>query len=162
MSTDRWRRVEELYHEALRRDASQRATFLSEACADDEALLREVESLLRHEGSAAGFLAAPALEVSAKIMSEEPAAFFAGRRFGSYTIHSAPGAGGMGEVYRARDSRPGTPRGLFAARVGGPFGLKYRQQYVVSPDGQSFVLHSVVGETDTSPITVILNWKPKR
>ena len=57
---------------------------------------------------------------------------------------------------------PGPPRGLFAARVGGPFGLKYRQQYVVSPDGQSFVLHSVVGETNTSPITVILNWKPKR
>ena len=56
----------------------------------------------------------------------------------------------------------GTPRGLFTARVGGPFGLKYKQAYVVSPDGQSFVLHSVVGETDTSPITVILNWKPKR
>ena len=35
-------------------------------------------------------------------------------------------------------------------------------QYVVTPDGQSFVLHSVVGETDSSAITVILNWKPKR
>ena len=40
--------------------------------------------------------------------------------------------------------------------------LRYRQQYAVSPDGQSFVMHSVVGEASSSPITVILNWKPAR
>jgi len=57
---------------------------------------------------------------------------------------------------------PGTPLGLFATSVGSIVGLKYRQQYVVSPDGQSFVMHSVVGKPDTSPISVILNWKPKR
>jgi hypothetical protein len=51
--------------------------------------------------------------------------------------------------------------GLFATSVGSIIGLKYRQQYVVSPDGQSFVMHSVVGKTDTSPISVILDWKPK-
>ena len=56
----------------------------------------------------------------------------------------------------------GTPLGLFATSVGSIVGLKYRQQYVVSPDGQSFVMHSVVGKTDISPIAVILNWKPKR
>ena len=57
---------------------------------------------------------------------------------------------------------PGTPLGLFATSVGSTVGLRYRQHYVVSPNGQSFVMPSVVGETDTSPITVILNWKPKR
>src|ERR1041384_8221761 len=107
MSAERWHRVEELYHEALRCDASRRATFLSEACAADEALRRDVESLLAHEGSAAGFLAVPALEVAARAMAEESAAFVTGRRFGSYTIQSPLGAGGMGEVYRARDSRLG-------------------------------------------------------
>jgi len=57
---------------------------------------------------------------------------------------------------------PGTPFGLFTTTVGSTVGLNYRQRYVVSPDGQSFVMHSVMGKTDTSPITVILNWKPNR
>jgi dipeptidyl aminopeptidase/acylaminoacyl peptidase len=55
----------------------------------------------------------------------------------------------------------GSPLGLFATNVGSTAVLTYRQQYVVSPDGQSFVMNSVVGETSASPITVILNWKPK-
>ena len=48
---------------------------------------------------------------------------------------------------------------LFVANVGSIAG--YTQQYMVSPDGQSFVMHSVVGDASASPITVILNWKPK-
>ena len=57
---------------------------------------------------------------------------------------------------------PGIPVGLFLTSVDFTADLRYRQQYVVSPDGQSFVMHSVVGEASTSPITVILNWKPER
>ena len=56
---------------------------------------------------------------------------------------------------------PGTPVGLFVTTVGSTATLKYRQQYAVSPDGQSFVMQSVVGGASASPITVILNWKPK-
>src|SRR4029078_2564249 len=52
----------------------------------------------------------------------------------------------------------GTRVGLFATGVGSIVGLKYRQQYVAAPDGQSFVMHSVVGKTDTSPISIILDW----
>jgi serine/threonine-protein kinase len=56
---------------------------------------------------------------------------------------------------------PGTPVGLFVTTVGSTATLKYRQQYAVSPDGQSFVMQSVVGGASASPITFILNWKPK-
>jgi serine/threonine protein kinase len=54
----------------------------------------------------------------------------------------------------------GTPLGLFATDMGG--GNTNRQQYMVALDGQSFVMNSVLGETSTSPITIILNWKPRR
>jgi Tol biopolymer transport system component len=56
---------------------------------------------------------------------------------------------------------PGTPVGLFTTTIGSTATLKYRQQYVVAPDGQSFVMQSVVDGASASPITVILNWKPK-
>jgi len=55
----------------------------------------------------------------------------------------------------------GTPTGLFATSVGSTAFNVYRQQYVVSPDGRSFVMNSIVGGGSASPITVILNWKPK-
>jgi len=57
---------------------------------------------------------------------------------------------------------PGTPVRLFATNVGSTAINTNRQQYVVSPDGQSFVMNSVVGQASTSPITVILNWTPNR
>jgi Tol biopolymer transport system component len=55
----------------------------------------------------------------------------------------------------------GTPVALFATRIFGglPGQANYRQQYMVSPDGQHFLIHTVVQE-ETSPIIVILNWKP--
>jgi Tol biopolymer transport system component len=56
----------------------------------------------------------------------------------------------------------GTTRGLFPTSVGSTAPLVHRQQYLVSADGQSFVMNSVMGEASASPITVILNWKPKR
>ena len=43
MTSERWQRVEQLYHAALNRDASQRAAFLDGACAGDESLRQEVE-----------------------------------------------------------------------------------------------------------------------
>ena len=57
---------------------------------------------------------------------------------------------------------PGAPVGLFATNVGSGAQNTNRQQYMVAPDGQSFVMNSVLGEASASPITVILNWKPRR
>ena len=104
--TDRWRRVEALYHETLERPANERAAALAAACAGDAALSLEVQSLLDQPESAAGFLATPALEVAAQLASLSPShTRLTGRRFGVFEVQGLLGVGGMGEVYRARDTR---------------------------------------------------------
>ena len=62
MTPNQWEKIEELYHSAREREESQRAAFLNEACAGDDALRREVESLLACEGEPEQFLEKPALE----------------------------------------------------------------------------------------------------
>jgi hypothetical protein len=58
----RRQQISRLYHAALEGDARERAAFLGEACAGDDSLQREVESLLANERRAAGFRSEPALE----------------------------------------------------------------------------------------------------
>ncbi|MDQ3347408.1 MAG: hypothetical protein M3545_05520 [Acidobacteriota bacterium] len=65
-------------------------------------------------------------------------------------------------VSNGKAVEPGAPLGLFATKVGSTAINTNRQQYAVSPDGQSFVMNSVLEGASTPPITVILNWKPKR
>src|SRR5215471_2631649 len=79
MESERWRRIQSLYYAALERDAAGRAAFLTEACADDEELLREVESLLAVHEQAEGFMAEPALEIAARLIAEDQGQTMSGR-----------------------------------------------------------------------------------
>ena len=99
---ERWQQIESLFHEALRRPVGERDAWLREACATDTELHREVASLLANhqESASAGPWAAAAAQLMVKPVLLEP-----GQYVGPYQIVSFLAAGGMGEVYRARDTK---------------------------------------------------------
>src|SRR4051812_48362479 len=105
MNAERWKQIEDLYHAAQAEQPEQRNEFLSNACSSDEDLRREVESLLGYETDTAMILDRPALEVAARAIALDRRAWMIGRTLGHYAIESWLGAGGMGEVYQARDTR---------------------------------------------------------
>ena len=105
MLTDRWREVESLYHAACNLKPEDRRPYLEETCGDPE-LLREVESLLAKDGLAARFLETEQPEgPGAPLEPSVPT----GERIGPYIVLGFLRAGGMGEVYTARDTRLDRP-----------------------------------------------------
>jgi Tol biopolymer transport system component len=100
-------RISDLYHQAVDRAPGERSAFLREACAGDEALRREVESLLSYDEVSSSFLERPAGFVAGDMPGAAHGMTMINRQLGPYTILEPLGAGGMGEVYRARDSKLG-------------------------------------------------------
>ena len=105
MEPKRWRQIEDLYHATLKQEVARRAAFLDDACAVDQELRHEVESLLACDESAARLIETPALGVAARAMAQDHANEIVGKQIGGYRLISQLGAGGMGEVYLAEDTR---------------------------------------------------------
>jgi serine/threonine protein kinase len=103
MASDRWNKIKSLYIAAQQLQPAHRSAFLQSACEGDEEIRQEVESLLRHGDQAD----VEAFLEKTNVQLTKPGDSWSGRRVGPYIVGERIGAGGMGEVYRASDTKLG-------------------------------------------------------
>ena len=106
MNPDRWERIKELFTAVSARPAGHRRRFLADACAGDEELCQDVQALLDQAVSTGAFnlFEGDPREVGGPFAATVP---LVGQRLGVYEVQGLLGSGGMGEVYRARDTKLG-------------------------------------------------------
>ena len=96
-----WPRLKEAFEGARALALDARPAYLAEVCNGDEALRHEVELLLAHHDQAASFLETPAMPFDDSLVAKS----LEGQCIGPYQVSALIGTGGMGEVYRARDTK---------------------------------------------------------
>src|SRR5436190_491876 len=97
----RWARVKELFEAAADLDSSQRALLLEKECGDDEALRRDLETLLESDELTGDFIEEPASAIPRDLFPDNGEEPVAGRKFGAYQLIREIGRGGLGAVYLA-------------------------------------------------------------
>lgn len=107
LTPERWQQVSRIYDLVADRDPSARKALLEEACQGDESLRREVESLLGQDHAVA-VIDRSVWETAAPLFEGDPP-LGPGATLGPYRIEGRLGAGGMGEVFRAIDTRLNRP-----------------------------------------------------
>ena len=114
LTAETYRRIREVFEGALEHPREEQATYLDGACGDDSVLRRQVEQMLSRS-SAPTLVDEPAWKVFAGLFAED-AELAIGAQVGPYRIEGVLGAGGMGRVYRATDTRLGRPVALKVSR----------------------------------------------
>ncbi|MBA4184813.1 MAG: serine/threonine protein kinase, partial [Acidobacteria bacterium] len=105
MIPDQWQKAKNLFDAAMKRPPDERLRFLDENFDGDEAVRREVASLLANAEDAAGFLEHPAVGEVAKAVVGSREKLRVSQSLSHYKIIKLLGAGGMGEVYLANDKK---------------------------------------------------------
>jgi len=105
MEREHWHKVDRLFQSAFGLEESQRAAFLEQACAGDDTLKQQVESLLANAAQAS-FLETPAVELAAHALKDVTGAHPIPAAIGRYRVLRLLGEGGMGSVYEAEQDQP--------------------------------------------------------
>jgi eukaryotic-like serine/threonine-protein kinase len=106
MTPERWQQVKEIFNSAIQYEPKGRAAFLSQECGGDEALRREVESLLQSHDESNSFLEQPAVENAAEMLVNEQPQLSAGQRIGHYEIVKLALADGIEMNKGDHDAKP--------------------------------------------------------
>ena len=127
LTPERWRHVARIYELAVDQDPATQEAFLCDACAGDEALRCEVASLLRED--AASVVVDRSVWATAASLFHEGSDFGPGTALGPYRIEAPLGAGGMGEVFRATDTRLNRPVAIKVLPTGAAFDQQVRARF---------------------------------